>query len=233
MYQQLFDDLIGEAPPSTVDIQALMDRQRRALHRRRVGAVGGSLAAVLAIGSLAWVVPAGGPAPTGPSTASPAGLVDDLPGSDSRAVRLAAAAHRALTAADPSAVVAPGDFEMFRSTGPMLTYQGTGLITAHGLHGRLTITVMRGSVIQHCGIPSDCQPVTGPRGETGTLLTSFGRDGGMLGCSVLLDRQPVDGSTVQVEVNGDHTHAGTNLEAPLSTAEVIQIAEDPALSINP
>ncbi len=61
MYQRLFDESIGTPPVSTVDVEAIMRRQRRRARLLRVGAVGGSATAVLA-GSLAVAMLVGLPA---------------------------------------------------------------------------------------------------------------------------------------------------------------------------
>lgn len=52
MYQRLFDESIGVAPMSTVDVDVIMQQQRKRVRLRRAGLFGGSAATVLA-GSLA------------------------------------------------------------------------------------------------------------------------------------------------------------------------------------
>lgn len=75
MHKQLFDDAIGEVPPSTVDVDAVIARGRRAARLRRVAnpAVAAGVAVVLLIGAVAYTmtrdagVPVGGP-PASPTT---------------------------------------------------------------------------------------------------------------------------------------------------------------------
>ena len=74
MHKQLFDDAIGEVPPSTVDVDAAITRGRRAARLRRVAnpAVAAGAAVVLLTGAVAYMmtrddgIPVGGP-PTSPT----------------------------------------------------------------------------------------------------------------------------------------------------------------------
>ncbi len=80
MDKQVFDDAIGEVPPSTVDVDAAIVRGRRAARIRRVAnpAVAAGVAVVLLTGAVAYTmtrggdggVPVGGPPPTSSSATS-------------------------------------------------------------------------------------------------------------------------------------------------------------------
>jgi len=57
MMQQLFDELTTNAPPSTVDIDAIVARERRAMRRRRIAGTGATALAVAVLGLLIQVDP--------------------------------------------------------------------------------------------------------------------------------------------------------------------------------
>jgi hypothetical protein len=61
MDKQLFDDAIGEVPPSSVDVDAVITRGRRADRLRRVAnpAVAAGVAVVLAVGAIAYTMTRG------------------------------------------------------------------------------------------------------------------------------------------------------------------------------
>ncbi|MCC8246725.1 hypothetical protein [Saccharothrix luteola] len=71
MDKQLFDDAIGEVPPSTVDVDAVIARGRRAVRLRRVAnpAVAAGVAVVVLTGAVAYTLTSGdgGGAPIGGS----------------------------------------------------------------------------------------------------------------------------------------------------------------------
>lgn len=89
MRRELFDDAIGEVPPSTVDVDAVIARGRRAARLRRVAnpVVAAGVAVVLLTGAVAYTmtrddgVPVGGPpvsptqAPTVPTTTETKGAL--------------------------------------------------------------------------------------------------------------------------------------------------------------
>ncbi|XVU27355.1 hypothetical protein ACQPZJ_10030 [Actinoplanes sp. CA-054009] len=69
MNQDLLDELIGVAPPSRVDVGAVITRTRRRQRRRRLAAGGSAAAAVVAV--LSGIALTGGPsAPPPPSTSA-------------------------------------------------------------------------------------------------------------------------------------------------------------------
>jgi hypothetical protein len=76
MHKQLFDDAIGEVPPSTVDVDAVITRGRRAARVRRVAnpAVAAGVAVVLLTGAIAYTMTRGDGAGLGtppPMTTTP------------------------------------------------------------------------------------------------------------------------------------------------------------------
>lgn len=74
MDKQLFDDAIGEVPPSTVDVAAAIARGRRAARFHRVAnpAVAAGVAVVLLTGAVAYTMTRGGDGGTTVGTAPPA-----------------------------------------------------------------------------------------------------------------------------------------------------------------
>jgi hypothetical protein len=77
MDKQLFDDAIGEVPPSTIDVDAVIGRGRRAARLRRVAnpAVAAGVAVVLLTGAVAYTMTRdddGGTPVAGPLTTTPA-----------------------------------------------------------------------------------------------------------------------------------------------------------------
>lgn len=88
MDKQLFDDAIGEVPPSTVDVDAVIARGRRAARLRRVAnpAVAAGVAVVVLTGAVAYTLtsgdgggtPVGGP-PGTTTTASPSSTTQHQP----------------------------------------------------------------------------------------------------------------------------------------------------------
>src|ERR671933_229213 len=80
MDKQLFDDAIGEVPPSTIDVDAVITRGRRADRLRRVAnpAVAAGVAVVLAVGAVAYTMNRGdggvgvGGSPTSPTSTTSA-----------------------------------------------------------------------------------------------------------------------------------------------------------------
>jgi hypothetical protein len=226
MYRHLFDEAIGTPPPDALDVDLLIKQQRQRRRLIQTSTIAGPAAAVLVAGSLIWAAPGLRSRPAVPAPSQASSPVDD----DQNAARLQAAVRQALLAAAPGATVDPGSFEMLRSTGVSpLTYTGVGTISVNGRTGRVSVTIMRGQVIRQCAKPSDCQPVTGPHGETGNLISVSGLNGGIVGCDVALDRSMVDGTSVDIDVTGTRSHDGSVSDAPLSADQVIRMAEDRAL----
>lgn len=228
MYQQLFDEAIGDTPPGVLDVDALIRSQRQRRRAVQAGTVAGSAAVVLAAGSLVWTAPdllaqPARPAPAAPATAA----------TDEAAQRLETAARHALLTVAPGATIDPGGFEMLRSQQLRQAYAGTATFSVNGRPGRVSVTVMLGQVIRRCELPSssDCRTISGTHGETGTLLAVTGTAGGVIGCDVMLDRSAVDGVTVEINVTGMRSASGRTSDAPLTSDQLTQMAEDPALRI--
>lgn len=224
MYQQLFDEAIGSTPPGVLDLDALIGKQRQRRRAVQAGTVAGSAAVVLAAGSLVWAAPdlLAQPAPPSPAAPAPAAT-------DGTAQRLETAARHALLSVAPGATIDPGGFEMLPTRGPLPEYAGNATFSVDGRPGRVSVTITLGRVTRQCGIPADCQPVSGTHGETGTLIAYAGSGGGVTGCDVMLDRSVVDGVTVEVNATGVRSGSGRTSDVPLTADQITQMAEDPAL----
>jgi hypothetical protein len=218
MYQQLFDEAIGDPPPSTVDIDRVIDRQRRGMNRRRLGALGGSLTVMLLAGALFWAVPPNDPAPTAPVLGSPT----VSPPADNEA-RLSKAANDAVTAAMPG-VHLDATFEMLqdhKDTG--LSYSGAALITVGGRRGRVSINVQAGSFTAYCQpAHPDCVTTTGPQGEK---VWQVGDNNAVIVRG--------DGTAVTVNVAGIQPGAQRVSTPTITAAQVVAIGEYPGLRIMP
>jgi hypothetical protein len=113
-HQHLFEPLIGARPPSTLDLDAFIARQRRAQRNRRIAAAGAGVAVTLVIvlgAAVAATILRGGPAVTGPGGPPPTGG-GYLPPTDPAAfhaattARLTTAALAAVPAVRPDVTLA-------------------------------------------------------------------------------------------------------------------------------
>jgi hypothetical protein len=113
-HQHLFEPLIGARPPSTLDLDAFIGRQRRAQRNRRIATAGAGVAVTLVVvlgAAMAVTILRGGPAVTGPGGPPPTGG-GYLPPTDPAAfhaattARLTAAALAAVQAVRPDVTLA-------------------------------------------------------------------------------------------------------------------------------
>jgi len=274
MYHDLFERVIGDAPPSTVDIEALVCGQRRAARRR----IAGTVAAVVATTGLltAAALTVGRPAPGGhtpplgvpvASATAPGVSVTPppTPGQTAYApfvgppvTEPSPAARQRLEAAMRHAVLAVAPGAAFRTANggsgfdmrhvdqpiagtppgniPSFTYSGTTVVRVGIRQGDLSILVARaGPFREGCGgLPgATCEPVTGPRGETGFLLSQvLASDHREAQYHLWLDRAGVDAGTITVDLMVD-APAGGQPDPPLTADQLVHIAEDPALTLYP
>ncbi|RZU72628.1 hypothetical protein EV384_0999 [Micromonospora kangleipakensis] len=96
-YQQLFDDVIGESPVSTVDVERVIGRQRRA-RRLRIGAGTTAVAAAVVAVVLGTTTLVGKPHA---QTTTPTPAVTTVPGTNHDLDRIDAAVVAALLRAEP------------------------------------------------------------------------------------------------------------------------------------
>jgi hypothetical protein len=168
MTRQMFDEMIGTSPVSTVDIDAVIARERRALRGRRTAVVlactvavatlliGGRL--VVAGGSQRPVAGPGtvppttmrsaattGPATTGPATtgrATPTGA--PVPPADRLSDAMRGAVRNAVPSAEAFNIGSTRPFEAEALTTGDGGYSGQAVVRVAGRAGRVVITVYRG-----------------------------------------------------------------------------------------
>lgn len=134
-YRQLFDDLIGEPPVSTVDVDRVISGQRRA-RRLRIGAGTTAVAAVVAAVLVGTTTLIGKPH-TQPAKPVPA--ITTTPGSNQDLDRIDAAVIAALTRAVPSLAWARKDGPVIDT--PNWASQAVGQSGAVGYWGTGTVRV--------------------------------------------------------------------------------------------
>lgn len=147
-YQQLFDDLIGETPLSTVDVDRVIGRQRRA-RRLRIGAGTTAVAAAVALVVFGTTGLIGKPHA---QPARPTPTVTTVPGSDRDLDRIDAAVVAALLRMEPALSWAengkpPGTVPNWESrpAGASLSsgYRGEGHLRIGGVDVFLAVHIIR------------------------------------------------------------------------------------------
>ncbi|MER6589247.1 hypothetical protein [Micromonospora chalcea] len=177
-YRQLFDDLIGEPPVSTVDVDRVISGQRRA-RRLRIGGGMTAVAAVVAAVLVGTTTLIGKPHA---QPAKPAPAVTTIPGSDQDLDRIDAAVIAALTRAVPRLAWAVKDGPVIDTPAwasdvmgrpGSLGYRGNGSFRADGvdLTASLQITPdgaksWQAEAARGCSKNAvECGEQTGPDGE--------------------------------------------------------------------
>jgi hypothetical protein len=144
-YQQLLDDAVGTPPPSTVDIDAVMSRQRRRGRFLRAGAAGSATAAALTVAVVYAVLPV--PADREPTVQEPSAQGPPAksapPAPTGEVTRLSRALRQALEKALPAAQFFPNrppdeeqvdalvfaeDGDAYKATAELRDAAGTGSI---------------------------------------------------------------------------------------------------------
>ncbi|WP_433344407.1 hypothetical protein [Micromonospora sp. CA-111912] len=100
MNQQIFDEHIGTAPPSTVDVDRIIQRQRRGSLLRRIAGGGSALAATGLAISVGVALSGGAQLQPGPSAAAPPGSASAAPSASPSAPT----SGLRLDASDPKAI---------------------------------------------------------------------------------------------------------------------------------
>ncbi len=244
-YRQVLDDEIGDSPISTVDVDRVITRQRRAWKLRRWGACGAGAAAVLAVtATAAQVLP-------GHTLTEPA---------DGRRITTVAGTPEDLTRLDNAVFAAlkrevPGlkwrdsgspDTPDWRHTGggenTLVNYFGQGGIIVDGAEAHFMVHIerhgaQRTSGWSCAGRETTCRESAGPHGErvwtrvSDRVGTSSGeRPDGMASRSVEVLR-PADDTLVGVTLtNITATEEGIRA---MAVEQQTAIALDPALALAP
>ena len=172
-YRQILDDAIGDAPASTVDVDGVISRQRRAWKLRRWGACGAGAAAVLAVtATVAQVLP--GRTPTEPADGRRITTVAGTPADRARLDGAVFAALRrevpGLQRGDSGAPGIPGWSHAGGGENTLAGYFGQGGIAVDGAEGHLIVQIERHGARRaaewNCAGPgATCRENPGPRGE--------------------------------------------------------------------
>jgi hypothetical protein len=248
MTQQIFDQMIGEPPPSTVDVDRVMARERRSARRRRVAGAGtaGLLAIGLVFGAVTYLAGAGAPAPLPAAAATSPSAPTPWPPD------AVAAMEREMREVVPR--VAPGaQLSDVRRSGPWgqvgipkMTGMPDGIIGAEAygtsmtveLGGRrriLVIDVYRfydGRDFPGCGAGQQgCEEIITPEGWRMTInATVFPTEAGSTLIDAILSVDRGNGVRVLVFTGSDVPLDEPYLHpAPLTLDQLKQIALDPAL----
>jgi hypothetical protein len=238
MDKELFDDAIGEVPPSTVDVDAAIARGRRAAWTGRVMSPVTAVAAavVLVTGGIALALLPGdsapGPAPVAQAPTADTGAVtlpDGIEPKDCTDPDPATTAR--LTAAATAAALAQ------LPEGTKFEEQPPNTCFGHGLSWRvndtqhLVVHVYDRDVPAsewHCQAALECEELSGPNGEV--ILTSENYPTGGHGVSVIKT-----GSTeADVTEVGVYTWAEEGHGPPLlSRDQLIEIGLEAGLTMDP
>jgi hypothetical protein len=240
-YQDLLDDAIGIPPPSTVDIDAVMSRQRRRVRYQQAGLVASTAAVTLGAAVALAMLPLGHRSPSVPSTqpASP-----PAPSREQEAARLSTALHELMTQVLPDA-----QFQKYgtggRPAGEPLQFLDEG--DHFGASAAIKDSAGTGAIYVSVGkepssfrdthkcddgpMPLDvqvtCEVQQGPAGAIVMVMSTT--EGAYKRWLVEVIRP--DNNSVYVDMG-----SGTSFEAPqrpappLTKAQTIALAEDPSLA---
>lgn len=248
-YQELIDDEIGTAPPSTVDVNAIVSRQRKLVRVQRAGvAVAAGVVAAALVTGVGILQQAGGVrSPDVTALPSPSASPSPSPTQDPRAAeaaRLTGELRPLLAALLPNAGYKPfpqddgpaGDALVFVDRG------GYFIATAEvrDTKGPGGLKVLTGDLSSVYGTPEcpapdevpldvkiSCDMVPGPDGATVMRLTMTR---GKFMRHLIFVHRP-DGKSVAVEVmNGTKNFVSTRPNPPLTRDQAISLATRPTLA---
>jgi hypothetical protein len=233
-YRQVLDEAIGDSPVSTVDVDAVITRQRRAAKLRRWGACGAGAAAVLAvIVTAVQVLPGRALTETadGPQITTVAGTREDVTRLDDAVLAAVQREVPGLRWGDPAWGHDGGD----KST--LVRYEGQGEVMVGGAKARLILSVDRFGArhFDAWGCPPSlliCRDSTGPRGERVRTQVPAGSG---------VQPSPSPAQAVRVARPGDDAlveatlayPGAPNAIPPVTLQQLTAIALDPALALAP
>ncbi|MEV0425070.1 hypothetical protein [Micromonospora sp. NPDC050495] len=249
-YRQVLDEAIGASPLSTIDVDGVIRRERRA--RRHRWAATGTAAAVAAVIAAGWMLAPGGaprpPAPAAPTVAPVPGTLDDEIRIDRAVIdavtRVAPAVAwvRPLGVADPDAPTPlphPGGVDL----DTRVLYQKAGRIAADRTEAVLEVQLLRDGArffrprtCDATALAPDlvCAESTGPAGEPVLTLErrlrQTGRDDRRSGQHDRLVRVlRSDGALVTVSLSSRTPDDAL----PMTVAQQQAVALDPAVALAP
>ena len=238
-YRQVMDDAIGDAPVSTVDIDTVIARQRRAQKVRRWGACGAGAAAVLALAvTVSQVLPGHtGPGPAGdPQITTVAGTPADLARLDNAVFAAVKREVPGLKWHNPASPDVPDWSHEGGDQDTLVSYRGQGAIVADGVRAHLVVSIVRhGS--ERTGPPcaDACPESAGPRGERVRTWTmppegwSTDRAPDRRSSRYVRVLRPADDTVVMVALESESPDGIRSMSLAQQTA----IALDPAIALAP
>jgi hypothetical protein len=254
--QELLDEQMGTPPPSTVDIDAVIVRQRRRVRYRHTGLTLSAGAVTVAVALVLTMVPRAGTArpltagappvkPASTPAASPGGGKAATSPRDREAARLSGVLQQVMASTLPSSTFLPYSRSDEPTPRPLVFvdrgdyFSTNAAIKDSSGRGSIRLSIGRESdsmrLNNGCGddppprdVKVQCKTEPGPGGATVMILST--ERGNYKRHLVEILRS--DGNSVEVEVSNG---AGAPLVAqrpgtPLTTAQLIKIAENPDLA---
>ncbi|GAA1391089.1 hypothetical protein [Catellatospora chokoriensis] len=241
MTQQLFQEVIGEKPPSTIDVKQVVRRERRrARLRRLVGAAGVVTLASITVAGLSLQPPAGQDGPPvarpAPTTSAEAGfrlVYNTEESARTTAERLTAELLAAVQRSAPQATWLTGPAVRYTEKSPDdegILFRGGGNMSLDGRRSALGIWVMpAGRTMPACvDFATTCQKVTAANGVRMVLGTW--RDGGPV-AAYTMEITLADGRQfyVQHTTKLGSAKSGAAAKAPVSSA--VALSRDQVVAI--
>ncbi|HZM78890.1 MAG TPA: hypothetical protein VFC19_24440 [Candidatus Limnocylindrales bacterium] len=244
-HRDLLDLEIGTPPPSTIDIDSLISRQRRRVRLRQVGFAGVAVAIVLAVGAAFLFLPRGVRMEW--DTAVPS----EPPSRSAEATRLTAALQQLVSQAIPGATLAkapppisnaqPGDPLVFVDRGSH--FEAAAVVTDAAGTGTIRVNVGKEDTQfrseRACmsdpaplDVKYQCEVIPVPDGAI--LLRSSSEIGEENFHRFYVEIIRVDGNTVSVDVSngviGDGPYRGQRPQPLLTMDQAIALAQEPSLA---
>ncbi|MEU4566294.1 hypothetical protein [Micromonospora sp. NPDC023956] len=244
-YRTMFREAVGEIPPTSIDVDGVIARQRRALRLRRLAVVTAAAAAVGAM-SFGAVAVTGRPAaelPTGPSPTNPAVRIPaPAPGESFTPTDTAIFAAVGRVAPDLEWGAPQGAGRVWDS-GPTTRgyapngYYGSGWVRSGDRTGELSVQITSDwGTIPPCAADAvskdGCATTTGPGGEKIRTSSIRDRDQG----AASRGRPPVPSVRKNAFVERTDgvvlilTVEGQDEDLPLTVAQLTALALDPAVA---
>ncbi|SCL16240.1 hypothetical protein [Micromonospora inyonensis] len=222
-YREALDEAIGDSPISTVDVDRIISRQRRAGKLRIWGASGAGASALLAVTLAVALVPGSTPSTVQPATSTTAGSAADLR-------RLEGAVDTAVKRAAPDVIFLPMPQPGSQSPDPTNHFSTQRGIEVHGVRGILTVEVARWVLSRHtCDVPQpgpgECRQKTLSDGAMIVATTENAESTGNPSRKVSA-RRP-GGVMVTAYLTGDDAER----RLPLTAEQLTAVANDPALKL--
>jgi hypothetical protein len=254
MTQQIFEDMIGTAPPSTVDVEAVIRRERRVIRWRRTAGAGtaGALVLALTIGVAAAIGDTNGPpGSVGRRSVAPAATATEpapppppltKERADALLQEMRDVIHRLSPSAKISGFMKTGPFGQYESGSPSgmpdgipdgEEYNAYMFVRVGKREGALAIHLIRfgDSVFQCIGLTGQCSETPGPNGST-VLVNKDVKRGQDQAYTVNVTYP--DGMRVWVINNNARDADSVHYDRPpLTVEQVKQIALDPDLIPHP